>query len=157
MNTFVKIGLGVAIAVIFPLMVGLGIEAFYPSPKDPYEVCVEKMPVQKAGESRPPEADPTYKKCIDNQKAIINPHNRNVFIITTIIGFVTIAGGALYLSEAMGPVVPGLVFGGLLTIWYGAMRGFEAVDKRWLFLELLVVLIGLIFVTRRYIKLTSKK
>ena len=157
MNSIVKIGLGVAIAIVFPLMVGLGIEAFYPSPKNPYELCVEKLPAYREAETKPPEADPTYKKCIEDQKAILNSYNRNLFIITTIIGFVAISAGALYFSESMGPASPGVVFGGLLTILYGAIRSFEAVDKRWLFLELLIVLVGLIFVTRRYIKLTSKK
>ena len=163
MNLLVKVGLLAAVAVVFPFMIGLGIEAFYPSPKDPYEVCAEKMPVYKEGQSRPtepayPEADPDYKRCLDDQKAVLNPYNRNVFIMTTIAGFAAIAGGALYFSsEAMGPVAPGLVFGGLFTIMYGAGRSFEAVDKRLLFLELLVVLVGLIFVTRRYLKLTSKQ
>jgi len=157
MTTLVKLGLLVAVAVVVPLMVGLGIEAFYASPKDPWQVCAEKMPVFKEGDTRPPEADPVYKKCIKDQEAIVNPYNRNVFIITTIVGFVTIAVGALYFSEAMGPVAPGLVFGGLITILYGAGRSFAAVDKRWLFLELVAVLIGLILVTRRYLQATAKE
>ena len=158
MNLLVKVGLLAAVATVFPFMIGLGIEAFYQSPKDPYEVCADKMPVYKENQNRLPESDPEYKKCLDDQKAILNPYNRNVFIITTIAGFAAIAVGALYFSsEAMGPVAPGLVFGGLLTIMYGAGRSFEAVDKRLLFLELLVVLAGLIFVTRRYLKLTSKQ
>ena len=157
MNTIIKIGLGVAVAVVFPLMVGFGIEAFYPSPKNPYEVCSEKLPAYKEGDTRPPESDPTYEKCIEDQKAIVNPYNRNLFVVTTIVGFAAIAGGALYFSEAMGPAAPGIVFGGLATILYGTTRSFEAVDKRWLFLELVVVLVGLILVTRRYLKRTSKK
>ncbi|OGY22692.1 MAG: hypothetical protein A2126_03780 [Candidatus Woykebacteria bacterium GWB1_45_5] len=158
MNTFVKIGLGVAIAVIFPLMVGLGIEAFYASPKDPYEQCLSVMPKCEEGQKclQEPKQDPTYKKCFDEQDAINQAHNRNVFVITTVIGFVTIAGGALFLSEAMGPIAPGIVFGGLFTIMYGTGRGAAAVDKRWLFLELLVVLAGLILVTRRYLSITAK-
>lgn len=158
MNLLVKIGLLAAVAVVFPFLVGLGIEAFYPSPKDPYEVCSEKLPAYKKSQDRLPESDPDEKKCLDDQKAVVNSYNRNVFVITTIAGFVSIAVGALYFSsEAMGPVAPGLVFGGLFTIMYGAGRSFEAVDKRFLFLELLAVLVGLIFVTRRYLKLTSKQ
>src|SRR3989344_548120 len=142
MNNLVKIGLGIAVAIIFPLMVGLGIEAFYPSPKMAYDVCLDKMPAYKEG-SKAPEADPTYKKCLDDQNKIVDAYNRNVFIMTAIIGFVAIAIGALYSSEEFGPVGPGLVFGGLFTILYGATRSFTAVDKRWLFLELGLGLIGL--------------
>ena len=158
MTNTIKIGLLVAIAVVFPLMVGLGIEAFYESPKDPYEQCRSVGPACEEGtKCADPMKDATYKECYDDQDAIVQAHNRNVFIMTTIIGFVAIAGGALFLSEAMGPVAPGLVFGGLLTIIYGSIRGFQGVDKRWLFLELLLVLAGLILVTRRYLSTTSKK
>ena len=155
MNTFVKIGLGVAIAVVFPLMVGLGIEAFYSSPKmsDECRSTVERS--YKDGPSDSEQA--TIDTCNKDFEKEMQTYNRNVFIPITIIGFVALAGGALVISEAMGPVAPGLVFGGILTILYGAGRGFGAVDKRWLFLELLVVLIGLILVTRRYLSITAKK
>jgi len=154
MNTFVKIGLGAAIAVVFPLMVGLGIEAFYSSPKMSDE-CQSLMGRQyKDGPSDSEQA--TIDKCNKDFEKEMQTYNRNVFIPITIIGFVALAGGALVISEAMGPVAPGLVFGGILTILYGAGRGFGAVDKRWLFLELLVVLIGLILVTRRYLSVTAK-
>ena len=156
MNTVVKMGLGIAIAVVFPLMVGLGIEAFYESPKAPYDQCRSLEPTCGEKENCDPMKDATYKKCFDDQDAITKAHDRNVFVVSTIIGFVTIAGGALYLSEAMGPIAPGIVFGGLFTILYGTGRGFNAVDKRWLFLELVVVLIGLILVTRRYLSVATK-
>lgn len=160
MNAVVKMGLGVAVAIVFPLMVGLGIEAFYTSPEDPYQHCLSVEPsCEGKMQCDDPMKDPTYKKCFDDQKSIVSAYNRNLFIITTIIGFVTIAGGALFLSETMGPVAPGLVFGGLITILYGTVRGlsFEAVDKRWLFLEMLAVLAGLILVTRRYLSITAKE
>jgi len=154
MNLIVKIGLGVAIAIIFPLMVGLGTEAFYPAPKDPYQKCQELLPA--AEEKMNPEQDPSYKKCTDEAQKAMDVYNRNVFIPITIIGFAAIAVGALYTAEAWGPVSPGLVFGGLFTILYGAGRSFTAVDKRWLFLELVVVLVGLIIVTQRYLKRDNK-
>jgi hypothetical protein len=155
MNTVVKMGLGVAIAVVFPLMVGLGIEAFYASPKMS-ENCqtLEEGNYGKDGPSDSEEAAMTT--CRKNFNKENETYNRNVFIPITIIGFVALAGGALFLSEAMGPVAPGLVFGGIFTILYGAGRGMAAVDKRWLFLELLVVLVGLILVTRRYLSVAAK-
>src|SRR3990167_10850414 len=155
MTTLVKLGLLVAIAVVFPLMVGLGVEAFYPSP-EMNEKCQTAMNRPYAKE--PTQAEQTaMDKCNKDFEKEMETYNRNAFIPITIIGFVALAAGALFISEAMGPVAPGLVFGGLFTILYSAGRGFTAVDKRWLFLELVVVLIGLILVTRRYLQVTAKE
>jgi hypothetical protein len=155
MTTLIKLGLLVAIAVVFPLMVGLGVEAFYPSPKMS-EKC-QSIESKYYGEKGPTEAEQdAMDKCQKDLEKEMETYNRNAFIPITIIGFIAIAVGALYFSEAMGPVAPGLVFGGLFTILYGAGRSFAAVDKRWLFLELVVVLIGLILVTRRYLQVTAK-
>src|SRR5882672_577470 len=145
MNQLIKIGLGLAIAIVFPLIVGLGVEAFYPSPKNAYEKCqpvVEKVVVTDTVKATP--AQEPDQKCLVDQEKVVNTYNRNVFIIVVIIGFIAIAAGTLYFTESIGPVGPGLVFGGLLTIVYGTQRGFTAVDKSWLFIELLILLVGLI-------------
>ena len=156
MNTVVKMGLGVAIAVVFPLMVGLGIEAFYASPKMS-ENC-QSLQEGNYGKEGPSDSEQAaINRCNKDFQKENETYNRNVFIPITIIGFVALAGGALFLSEAMGPVAPGFVFGGIFTILYGAGRGMSAVDKRWLFLELLIVLAGLILVTRRYLSVAAKK
>jgi len=156
MNNVVKMGLGVAIAVVFPLMVGLGIEAFYPSPKMS-EHC-QTLQQGNYGKEGPSDSEQAaMNQCQKDFDKEMQTYNRNIFIPITIIGFVALAGGALFLSEAMGPVAPGFVFGGIFTILYGAGRGMDAVDKRWLFLELLIVLAGLILVTRRYLSVAAKK
>ncbi len=153
MPSAIKVGLLVAIAIVFPLMVGLGTEAFYPSPR-----MSEKCESMMEGPGEPTESEEAaINKCDKDFVKEMEPYNRNIFIPLTIIGFVALAAGALFISEAMGPVAPGLVFGGLLTILYSAGRGFGAVDKRWLFLELVVVLIGLILVTRRYLSTEKAK
>ncbi|MDP1710639.1 MAG: hypothetical protein Q8L46_01740, partial [candidate division WWE3 bacterium] len=81
---------------------------------------------------------------------------RNLFLITAAFGFAAIATGTLLFSEKIGPVGPGLVFGGLFTILYGTTRSFGSLDKRWLFLELLAVFLGLILVTWRYLRVSKK-
>jgi len=155
MTNAIKIGLLAAVAVIFPLMVGLGTEAFYPSPKMS-EQC-ESLMQRNYGKEGPSDSEQAaMNQCQKDFNKEMQTYNRNIFIPITIIGFVALAGGALFLTEAMGPIAPGFVFGGLLTILYGAVRGFDAVDKRWLFLELLIVLAGLILVTRRYLSVTAK-
>jgi hypothetical protein len=155
MTSAIKVGLLVAVAIVFPLMVGLGTEAFYPSPRMS-EKCESMMEMEDSGEPTKSE-QAAINKCEKDFVKEMETYNRNIFIPVTIIGFVALAAGALFISEAMGPVAPGLVFGGLLTILYAAMRGFGAVDKRWLFLELVVVLIGLILVTRRFLSQTKTK
>src|SRR4030042_6753925 len=103
MNTVVKMGLWLAIAVVFPLMVGLGIEAFYPSPQMS-ENC-ESIMQRNFGKDGPTEDQQAeMDKCNKDFQKENETYNRNVFIPITIIGFVALAGGALFLSEAMGPV-----------------------------------------------------
>lgn len=164
MNNLIKIGLGLAIAIIYPLMIGFGYEAFFPSPKDPYEVCLRSDPNIKTQnqESQPivskdPMLDENYKKCYDQAQEKSDIYNRNLFLTMIAFAFIAITTGTLMFSEKIGPVGPGLVFGGLFTIVYGTMRSFRSLDKKWIFLELLIVFIGIILVTYRYIKVTKNK
>lgn len=170
MNTLIKIGLGLAVAIVFPLMVGFGIEAFYSSPKQPYELCRTLDPNNqvtpvKSNEttavvpvvSRDPQLDADYKKCFDDAQKEIDIFSRNLFVIAGAFGFLAIALGTLLFSEKIGPVGPGLVFGGLLTIAYGTSRTFRSLDKKWIFLELLLVFVGIIIVTWRYLQVGKKR
>ena len=168
MNALIKIGLGLAIAVVYPFMVGFGIEAFYVAPQQSYEACRQLDPnvLQETkampNESRPivysdPQNDPKYKECFDNAQAAYDIYSRNLFLIAAAFGFLAIIVGTLLFSEKIGPVGPGLVFGGLFTILYGTMRSFRSVDKQWIFIELVIVFIGIILVTWRYIKTVNKK
>ncbi len=167
MNGLIKIGLGLAIAVVYPFMVGFGIEAFYAPPQQAYEVCRSADPntpsAVNPNESAPvknyidPQNDTKYKTCYDAAQEKVDIHSRNLFLIAAAFGFLAIIIGTLLFSEKLGPVGPGLVFGGLFTILYGTMRSFRSVDKQWIFVELVVVFIGIILVTWRYIKTLNHK
>ncbi len=161
MNALIKIGLGLSLAIVFPFMVGFGIESFYAPPKQAYEVCQPIDPNMKIkiDETRPvpatyvdPQADKKYKTCFDKAQEATDIYNRNLFLTTTAFGFLAIVVGTLLFSEKLGPVGPGLVFGGLFTILYGTTRSFRSLDKRWIFIELLFVFVGIILVTWRYLK-----
>lgn len=163
MNALIKIGLGLAIAVVYPFMVGFGIEAFYPPPQNAYEECRQLDPNNRLqqNESKPitfndPMSDSAYKACYEKAQEKSDIHNRNLFLIATAFGFLAIIVGTLLFSEKLGPVGPGLVFGGLFTILYGTMRSFRSLDKQWIFAELVVVFIGIILVTWRYIKTLNR-
>lgn len=164
MNNLIKIGLGLALAIVYPFMVGFGIEAFYTSPKQPYDVCLHLDPSAKAPTVdsqqpfvRDPKTDPVYKKCFDDAQEKLDIYNRNLFLTATVFAFLAIAGGTLLFSEKIGPVGPGLVFGGLFTILYANARTFRSLDKRWIFIELLIVFLGIILVTWRYLQVSKKK
>src|SRR5438045_7162326 len=146
MNSLIKIGLGLSLAIVYPFMIGFGIESFYPPPKQAYEVCrtVDPNSMVKPNETRPvmsidPQNDAKYKACYDQAQEKQDIYSRNLFLMTTAFGFFAIVVGTLLFSERIGPVGPGLVFGGLFTILYGTMRSFRSLDKRWIFIELLVV------------------
>lgn len=164
MNALIKIGLCLALAVVYPFMIGFGIEAFYAPPQQAYEICrnVDPNVPMKAGDPSAkvfidPQNDTTYKKCYDGAQEKVDIHSRNLFLIATAFGFLAIILGTLLFSERLGPVGPGLVFGGLFTILYGTMRSFRSLDKQWIFVELVVVFIGIILVTWRYITTLTKK
>lgn len=165
MNNIIKIGLGLALAIVFPFMAGFGYEAFFPSPKQPYELCRHLEPSAKMAQPqgspeltyRDPMLDADYKKCFDEAQEKIDIYSRNLFLTTTALGFIAITTGSLLFSEKIGPVGPGLVFGGLFTILYGTTRSFRSLDKKWIFFELLLVFIGIILVTARFLKVTAKK
>lgn len=159
MNALIKIGLGLSIAFVYPFMVGFGIEAFYEQPKYPYEVCRTVDPnsqrlitPDEIVKPIDPQMDNKYKACFDNAQMQVDIYNRNLFLITAALGFLAIVIGTLLFSERLGPVGPGLVFGGLFTILYGTTRSFSSVDKQWIFVELVAVFVGIILVTWRYIK-----
>lgn len=164
MNNLIKIGLGLALAIVFPFMTGFGYEAFFPTHKQPYELCRQVDPSLKIENSQDPQKlvvrdpmlDTEYKKCYDGAQKNIDIYNRNLFLTTTALGFIALSTGSLLFSEKIGPVGPGLVFGGLFTIVYGTMRSFRSLDKKWIFMELLLVFIGIILVTVRFLKTTSK-
>ncbi len=173
MHNLIKIGLGLSLAIVYPFMVGFGIESFYTQPQNPYEICREidpnnKIPTaavmiepQKLPPSyRDPQLDAVYKNCFDAAQLGVDIYNRNLFLMTTALGFLAIAIGTLLFSEKIGPVGPGLVFGGLFTILYGTTRSFRSLDKRWIFIELAAVFIGIIIVTWRFVqvsKITDKR
>jgi len=161
MNDLIKIGLGLSIAVVFPFMVAFGIASFYDEPKEPFELCRQVDPntigAQKDQQYSDPMLNAEYKSCFEVAQSSIDLYNRNLFLVTTAVGFGAIVVGTLLFSQKMGPVGPALVFGGLFTILYGTTRSFRSLDKTWLFVELLVAFVGLIIVTYRYLKVQTKK
>jgi len=72
-----------------------------------------------------------------------NPYNRNVFIITTILGIIAIVVGV---SLTLGSVSSGIMGGGVLTLLYGAIRYWGFAEEWLRFTILIIALLVLIWV-----------
>lgn len=154
--------IGLAIVILTALVVGYGIETFYPSPEyndfcdrdkiipriiaDTQENCEaeggEWNPYQGP---RPVEGAEGYcdfySECQAEFEDVNESYSKNLFIITIILGIILIAvGGALFELEAVGA---GIMGGGIITIIYGSIRYWQYAGD---FFRFILSLIGLIFV-----------
>jgi hypothetical protein len=147
----------VFIGVLFATLVGVGIAAFYPQPKYPeYPVHLsypkaptEQTEADRQAQIKEQEAYDKKSKDFQEQNQI---YSRNVSIIAIIFAI-----GALVVSltflKALQMIADGLLLGGLLTLLYSIVRGFETQDNMFRFI---VVAIGFIVaVTVGYIKFSK--
>jgi len=135
----------IAIAIIFALFVGYGIDTFYEAPE--YEdFCNESsraMPV-KLNQSDLEEFNAKQNACWEKYDAASEPYNRNVFIITLIIGLAAVFIGSFVMK--VESVSSGIMAGGVLTLIYGTMRYWGDMHKYLRFTVLTIVLIILIWI-----------
>lgn len=148
-----KIIYAVFIGVLFAILVGVGIQAFYPSPKEPEYPSALKIP-REGGLSESvflemkqeqEDYDHKFKIFQDEQKI----YNRNVSIITVIFAVLTLSV-SLTLFKKILIIADGVLLGGVLTLLYSIGRGFNSGDDKFRFG---VVLVGFIVaVVLGYIK-----
>ena len=158
--------LALAIAIIFVFFVGVGIKTFYDF-KEEWDYCnlnynIDYSKVydneKSCNETRgkwvavsaecPKEPCPkgycdVGYYCREEYKVLREKHDRNIFIIAAIIGVLTIFFSLLLKKEA---VKTGLMGGGLLTIIYGVIRYWGAMQNWIRFIVLGIVLIFLIWI-----------
>ena len=162
-----KIAMMLGIAVLLPLFVGLFIDAVYSEPK--YETyCNSSKYAQPIREPANCSYDyyntPEYNSCI-NQGG--NPvfnysagcpvlescdmcskefngsqqvYNRNVFFILAPLGLLIVILGIYFIVDYIGA---GLIFGGLITMFYATVRYFSDLSK---VIRALVVLVELVVI-----------
>jgi len=155
--------IGIAIVVLTALVVGYGIETFYPTP-DMEKYCDYSKPYQEINDSAQCEAaggqwNPTYGPktvpatplgycdmyytCNQNYQDKMKIYSRNIFVITTILGILLIVLGAvLFNLEAVGA---GIMGGGIVVIIYGAMRYWPNANNMFRFIISVIGLIIVIF------------
>ncbi len=123
--------LGIAIAILFALFIGYGIEVFHPIsyPDELYRFTTQESCVQAGGMwqdyaepepvngprgycQTPPDKDYAYQQASQQ-------HDKIVFIVSLIAGVIGIVVGVLLQKESIGP---GFIGGGILLILYGSIR-----------------------------------
>ncbi len=148
------------IGVLFATLVGVGIAAFYQSPKTPdYPTApvrtlnpdgsqtVEEIKKQELQQVK---YDQEYKVFQEKDQE----YNRNVSIISLIIALLALII-SLTLFKKLYIIADGLLLGGVLTLIYSIIRGFAAEDNIFRFV---VVAIGFVIaVVLGYIKFVPKE
>ena len=157
----------VGIAILLPLFLGLFVDALYSEPKyedyckdRAYPYVSEKMGancsynygpgydqcMQDGGIARFNYDDKgcgTFKECDmcnkDYDKAI-NMYNRNIFFILAPLGLIMIIAGLYLTVDYLGA---GLMFGGLITLFYATIRYFSNMSKM---LRAFIILVELLII-----------
>lgn len=135
----------VFIGILFATLVGVGIAAFYPEPKYPtYPIRLNypKPEIQQTEKDRQEmiREQQTYEQLTKDYEAKKQTYNRNVSIIAVIFAILALVVSLTFL-KTLNLIADGLLFGGLLTLIYSIIRGFETDDNIFRFV---VVAVGFI-------------
>lgn len=149
-----KLAMVIGIAVLLPLFVGLFVDAIYESPN--YEDYCNFRPELTRPLELPPnncsfDSTPEYEECINNEgmprfdfdenncqiysecdycnkdyEQINEVYNRNIFFILAPIGLAIVILGLYLTVDYLGA---GLMFAGLITLFYATARAFPDLGK----------------------------
>lgn len=143
------------IGLLFATLVGVGIAAFYPQPKAPdYPSSLQYYP-EKPGTEQEARRLAEQKRYDQSYKAFESrnkTYNRDVSIISLVIAVVALLV-SLTLFNKLLMISDGILLGGLLTLLYSIIRGFETDDNIFRFVVVAVGFISAIVVG--YIKFTK--
>lgn len=133
------------VGILIATFVGVGIDAFYESPEQPDypEISTpNRVPEEWTEEEKQQQqkAQVEYQEASEKYREAINLYNRNVSIIA-IIAAVIVLVGSLLLADAVDVIADGMILGGVLTLVYAIIRGFQADDPQFRFI---VITIGLV-------------
>ena len=132
--------LTIAIAIIFALFIGYGIDTFYEAPE--WEDYCDRF-AEPLGKNIT-EFEQSQKQCSEEFDAATEPYNRNIFVVTLIIGMIAVIVGGVVLH--LESVSSGIMAGGVLTLIYGTIRYWGDMHKYLRFVILTIVLIVLIWI-----------
>jgi len=135
----IKIIYTILLGIILAFFVGLGIEAFYPTPVYPETPAkLQYMDSAKVDSPETIKAQQEQDKIIKDYQTKNANHARVVSAIA-VIGSIIYMILSLWILRNKDIFADGFLTGSLLTLLYGIMRGFESSDKKFQFI---VVTIG---------------
>ena len=133
------------IGVLFATLVGVGIAAFYISPKSPdypttltYTKPLEQQTTQEQQQMQQKQNAYEAQMKLFQKKVML--YNRNVSIIALIAAIIALVVSLTFFKQLL-LISDGLLLGGLLTLIYSIFRGFATDDNMFRFI---VVAIGFI-------------
>lgn len=129
------------LALLIALFVGLGIDTFYPGPKEPvYPIELDQV---KQGCEETLEQQSLRKEFNQVQEKFMKeakPYNRNVSIISLIASIIILALSLTFLAK-IKMIADGILLGGVFATIYSIIRGLMSENSQYRFL---IVTIGLI-------------
>lgn len=133
------------IGIFLAVFVGVGIAAFYPGPKYPEQpVFLKYCPQEKMGNNEQSEQLQSQMEEFDRQEKNYmiqsRTYNRNVSTIALVASIIVVIA-SLTLFKKIFLIADGLLLGGVLSLLYSVIRGFETDDNMFRFV---VVSIGLV-------------
>lgn len=145
------------LALLVALFVGLGIDAFYPSPTEPkYPIELEQYKAAPQCEQNP-EQEAKWNEYMKDQERFMEEnkiYSRNVSIISLIAAIIILIL-SLTLLNKIEMIADGLLLGGVFTTLYSIMRGLMSENSQFRFF---IVTIGLIIAfVLGYIKFIREK
>ena len=136
----------VFLGLIIALFVGLGIAAFYETPKRPEQSSLaQETNYAKEPTPQAVEAQKAFDKQMkDYEENKLGPYNRNVSIITLVIAVVILTVGLLFSGRFL-VLSDGILLGGVFTLLYSILRATMANNIRFTFIVVAVSLAVTIF------------
>ena len=132
----------VFLGLIIALFIGLGIAAFYETPKRPEQSSLAQE-TNYAKEPTPQaiEAQKAFEKQMkDYEENKMGPYNRNVAIITIVAAVIILTIGLLFSIRFM-ILADGMLLGGVFTLIYSVIRAAQANNIRFTFIIVAVALV----------------
>lgn len=150
-NKWKKVGLSLAIMIVFNLFINVGIYTFYKGPEY-NDYCGKAMVPSKEITTQAQCEDAEglwqndycdfYAECSEDYAAVESVYNRNVFIALLAIGTLALVAG-LFLQN-VNAVATGFIFGGIISMFIGTVRYWSNMDEYLRFAILGVVLVLLV-------------
>ena len=141
---FLKFIYTIFVGVLLATLIGVGIAAFYEAPKYPeYPSRLKVSQPEKVDEETAEEIleeQEEYDKEFASFQKVQQKYNMNVSIIS-LVSSIIILVVSLTLFKKILMIADGLLLGGVLTLIYSIIRGFDTGDNKFRFL---VVTIGFI-------------